>query len=121
MSSADWMPRNFYRRVEAMVPVEDPVIRARLVEILQLACADNAKSWLLTPEGKYERVQPRAGVPIVRAQSKFVETTRDRVKAAEASATSGRYSLSRLASPRGKADDKSPDGRRARRDAKKVT
>jgi polyphosphate kinase len=119
ISSADWMPRNFYRRVEAMVPVEDPVIRARVIEILQTTCADNAKSWLLTPVGKYERVQPKPAAPIVRAQAKFIETTRDRVKAAEAGATSGRFSLSRLAGPR-KPDDKSSDARRVRRDAKKT-
>jgi polyphosphate kinase len=122
VTSADWMPRNFHRRVEAMVPVEDPGIRGRLMETLQMQCADNAKSWALKSDGKYERVQPRPGAPILRMQSRLIEMTRDRIKAAEAGATAGRFSLSRLARARGKgssADEKSADGRRVRRDAKK--
>ncbi len=120
VTSADWMPRNFHRRVEAMIPVDDPLIRARLIEILQIQCADNAKTWLLKSDGKYERVQPKPGVPVVRSQTKFIEMTRDRLKAAEAGATGGRFSLGRLARARGKADEKSPDGRRARREAREA-
>jgi polyphosphate kinase len=118
VSSADWMPRNFHRRVEAMVPVEDAAIRARLIDALQLQCADNVKSWVLKSDGKYERVQPRPGAPVVRSQARLIEMTRDRLKAAEASATAGRFSLSRLARAR-KIDEKSADGRRVRRDPKK--
>lgn len=120
IASADWMPRNFHRRLEAMIPIEDPAIRARLVEILEIQVTDNAKSWLLKADGKYERVHPKPGQPIVRAQAKFIEMTRDRVKAAEGAATSGRFYLSRLASPRGKAEDKSGDGRRGRREAREA-
>ena len=61
ISSADWMPRNFHRRVETLIPIDDPALRARLIEILQLQIADNAKSWLLKPDGKYERVQIKPG------------------------------------------------------------
>jgi polyphosphate kinase len=120
IASADWMPRNFHRRLEAMIPIEDPGIRTRLIEILQIQVDDNAKSWLLKPDGKYERVQPKAGQPILRAQARFIEMTRDRTKAAEGAATSGRFYLSRLASPRGKAEDKSGDGRRGRREAREA-
>ncbi len=119
ISSADWMPRNFHRRVETLIPIEDPVLRARLIEMLQIQCADNAKTWLLQPDGKYERVQPKPGQPIFRAQARFIEMTRDRIKAAEANATTGRFSLSRLASSR-KLDEKSGEGRRARRDAREA-
>jgi polyphosphate kinase len=118
ISSADWMPRNFYRRVEAMIPVEDPSIVTRLIEIMKLQVSDNAKSWLLQRDGKYERVQPKPGEPIVRAQAKFIELTRDRVKGFEAGATSGRFYLRSLASSRAKLDDKPGDGRRARRDGR---
>ncbi len=118
-SSADWMPRNFHRRVETLIPVEDPVLRARLIEQLQIQCADNVKSWLLTSDGKYERVQLKPGQTPFRAQARFIEMTRDRVKTAEASASSGRFSLSRLASSR-KLDEKSGEGRRARRDAREA-
>ena len=119
ISSADWMPRNFHRRVETLIPIEDPVLRVRLIEILQLQCADTAKTWLLTPGGKYERVQVKPGQAPFRAQARFIEMTRDRIKTAEASPTNGRFSLSRLASTR-KLDDKSVEGRRARRDAREA-
>jgi polyphosphate kinase len=114
VGSADWMPRNFHRRVEAMLPIEDPAIRARLTDILDMQIADNAKSWVLQPDGKYERVQPKTGAPLVRCQAKFIEMTRDRVKAAEASATSGRF---HLLPQRAKLDGKLPDGRRPRSQA----
>jgi polyphosphate kinase len=114
IGSADWMPRNFHRRVEAMLPVEDPAIRARLTDMLDLQIADNVKSWVLKPDGKYERVQPKPGATPMRAQARFIEMTRDRVKAAEASTTGGRFHLlPRIA----RQDGKSPDGRRSRRDA----
>jgi polyphosphate kinase len=119
ISSADWMPRNFHRRVETLIPIEDPALRTRLIEILQLQCADTAKTWLLTPGGKYERVTVKAGQAPFRAQARFIEMTRDRIKTAEASATNGRFSLSRLASSR-KLDEKSVEGRRARRDAREA-
>jgi polyphosphate kinase len=122
MSSADWMPRNFHRRVEAMILVEDPAIRTRILEILELQVTDNTKSWLLRTDGKYERVQPKAGAPLVRAQARFIELTRDRVRAAEAGATSSRFYLSRQApSSRTKTDEKSSDTRRARREARDST
>ena len=38
IASADWMPRNFHRRVEVMVPIEDPAIRGRLIDILAVQC-----------------------------------------------------------------------------------
>jgi polyphosphate kinase len=120
ISSADWMPRNFHRRVETLIPIEDAALRARLIELLQIQCADNAKSWLLTSDGKYERVQLKAGQTPFRAQARFIEMTRDRIKTAEANATGGRFSLSRLASSR-KLDEKSGEGRRARRDAREAS
>jgi polyphosphate kinase len=114
IGSADWMPRNFHRRVEAMVPVEDPALRARLLEILELQLTDNVKAWSLRADGKYERVQPRPGAPLVRSQSRFIEMTRDRVRSAEAAATSGRFSLSALTRP--KVDTHLTEVRRARRE-----
>jgi polyphosphate kinase len=118
ISSADWMPRNFHRRVEALIPIEDPTLRAHLLEILQIQAADTAKTWLLASTGKYERVQPKSGQPALRGQARFIEQTRDRVRAAEAGATSGRFYLSRQAPSRSKADDKSGDRRRSRREAR---
>ena len=120
ISSADWMPRNFHRRVEALILVEDAAIRARVLEILQIQVADNTKSWMLKPDGKYERVQAKAGQPLLRAQARFIELTRDRVKAAEAGATSSRFYLSRQATSRTKPDDKSADARRVRREGREA-
>jgi polyphosphate kinase len=113
VGSADWMPRNFHRRVEAMLAVDDPIIRSRLIEIMQLQLADNAKSWLLKADGSYERVQAKPGAPVVRCQARFIEMTRDRVKAAEIAVTGGRF---HLLPQRGKLDGKAGEARRARRD-----
>ena len=114
IGSADWMPRNFHRRVEAMFPVDDPVLRARLIEILQIQLSDNVKSWALRTDGKYEHVLPKPGVPLLRSQARFIEMTRDRVKSAEAAATSGRFSLGVLSRPNIEAA--LTEGRRARRE-----
>ena len=117
IGSADWMPRNFHRRVEAMIPVEDPTLRTRLVDILELQLEDNVKAWTLREDGKYERVTPKPGKPLLRSQSKFIEMTRDRVKQAEAAATSGRFSLGALSRP--KVDTHLTEGRRPRREAQR--
>src|SRR5262249_24875876 len=54
MSSADWMPRNFHRRIEVMCPVEDPALRQRLLdEVLGTALRDNAKARRLLVDGGY--------------------------------------------------------------------
>ncbi len=86
ISSADWMPRNFHRRVEAMVPIEDPALRTRLIEILSVSVSDNVKAWSLQSDGTYQRVQPKANAALVRSQQRFVDLTRDKVKVAEAAA-----------------------------------
>ncbi len=57
-ASADWMPRNFFRRVETCFPVEDPALRAQVEEVLKLYWLDNVKSSRLLPSGAYERVEP---------------------------------------------------------------
>jgi polyphosphate kinase len=94
ISSADWMPRNFHRRVEIMVPVDDAALRGRLIEILAMSVNDNMKSWRLLSDGSYARVQPRPGAPLIRSQARFIEATREKVKGAEAAgAASGRFHL----------------------------
>jgi len=57
IGSADWMPRNLDRRVEAVIPVEDPSLQARLQEILDVNLADDVLAWTLGPDGRWERVQ----------------------------------------------------------------
>jgi len=73
LASADWMPRNFRRRVEIMFPIEDPNLKRRLVDgILGVVLADNVKARELQPDGTYRRVSPApAGEPSVRSQLEF--------------------------------------------------
>jgi len=58
LSSADWMERNFFRRVETCFPVENRRLRERLLEDLEAYLADNAQAWLLGADGRYARARP---------------------------------------------------------------
>jgi polyphosphate kinase len=59
LGSADWMPRNFFRRIEIVFPIEDAALRKRLVEqILAVHLADNTKASLLDAEAVYARPAP---------------------------------------------------------------
>ena len=60
-SSADWMPRNFHRRVEALIPILDADLRERIVGDLEIMFADNTKSWDLGPDGSYCTCRCRSG------------------------------------------------------------
>jgi polyphosphate kinase len=62
IGSADLRRRNLERRVEAMIPVEDPVAVARLEEILSLNLADDEQSWSLSPDGTWSRNPTVTGV-----------------------------------------------------------
>ncbi|MFO8040179.1 MAG: polyphosphate kinase 1 [Sodalinema sp.] len=53
IGSADWMPRNLNRRVEAVVPVQDPTIAKDLQEILGIMLSDNRQAWELQTDGSY--------------------------------------------------------------------
>jgi polyphosphate kinase len=75
VSSGDWMPRNFYRRIEVMYPILDNALRTRLVEqVLRVSLADDVKAWSLRSDGSYRR-RPRGRSP-VRSQEAFVELAR---------------------------------------------
>jgi polyphosphate kinase len=62
IGSADWMPRNLDRRVEAVTPVAAPHLRARLDEILELGLADDELAWELGADGAWERVPTVEGL-----------------------------------------------------------
>ena len=55
MSSADWMPRNFYSRVETLVPIEDTKLHQQAQHILLANILDVEQSWKLNAEGYYQR------------------------------------------------------------------
>ncbi len=61
MGSADLMPRNLESRVELVTPVEDPVLRAELLDVLERCFADNANAWELDGEGTWTRLAPANG------------------------------------------------------------
>jgi len=69
LSSADWMPRNFFRRVEVAFPVRDPELRDRVAEeSLFNYLRDNATAWVLQPDGSYTRTRPADGQEVFSAQ-----------------------------------------------------
>jgi polyphosphate kinase len=62
LSSADWMGRNFFRRIELCFPVLDPALKRRVIrEGLQPYLDDNCQAWEMSPEGTYELHKPRRG------------------------------------------------------------
>ncbi|HVR34221.1 MAG TPA: polyphosphate kinase 1 [Methylomirabilota bacterium] len=74
IGSADWMPRNFFRRIEIIFPVEDGVLRERVkTELLDIPLADNVKARLLRSDGSYYRPALRPGVRTRRSQTEFME------------------------------------------------
>jgi polyphosphate kinase len=63
IGSADLMERNLDRRVEALVPIEDPEARARIDAVLGVMLTDDRRSWQLGADGKYHRTEDLDGVP----------------------------------------------------------
>ncbi|VEB44419.1 Polyphosphate kinase [Chromobacterium violaceum] len=56
MSSADWMGRNFFRRIETCAPILDNKLKRRIIkEALRLYLEDNVNSWEMLPDGGYKR------------------------------------------------------------------
>ncbi len=81
LASADWMPRNFRRRVEVMWPVMDEALKRRVLDgILGTMWADSSKAWSLGPDGLYSRVPAEKDVPPIRSQVHFMEAARERAR-----------------------------------------
>lgn len=73
VGSADWMQRNFFRRIEVVFPIEDETLRQRIVErILPVYLADNRQAKLLKPNGAYLDVPRRNGEAEFSAQDFFI-------------------------------------------------
>jgi polyphosphate kinase len=87
LSSADWMPRNFLRRVEVAWPVLDADVRLRIRhEILSTMARDTVKNRVLQPDGSYRRAGADEGQPGLRSQVRFVELAQGALQAAKAEA-----------------------------------
>ena len=85
LSSADWMQRNFFRRVEIAFPVVEPALAKQVVEALDTMWRDNVRARELKADGTYVRLAPKEGEAAVDSQTLFVEDARRRVlKAVEA-------------------------------------
>jgi polyphosphate kinase len=83
LGSADWMPRNFFRRIEVMFPVEDARLRSRLTgELLQVVLNDNVKARQLQADGTYSRLIPSEGQSGVRSQTIFQALARESAREA---------------------------------------
>jgi polyphosphate kinase len=74
LASADWMPRNFHRRVEVMFPLLAPDIKQRLLrEILPVYLADNVRARRLGADGVFHMLRPGPDEPARRSQIEFLE------------------------------------------------
>jgi polyphosphate kinase len=82
LGSADWMPRNFLRRIEVAFPIMDPALRDRVInEVLPNFLTDRVKARELQPDGSYRRLKPEGTEPRVQAQWQFREKSRQRLQA----------------------------------------
>jgi polyphosphate kinase len=81
LSSADWMPRNFLRRVEVAFPIENPVLRDEIVNgVLPKFLHDRVKARELQPDGSYRRLKPEGTEPREQAQLQFRQRSRRQTK-----------------------------------------
>ncbi len=83
IASADWMSRNLEKRVELMIPIEEPALKRRLIRILETFFQDNTQASLLLPEGTSRRIVRDKGEKTFRAQEFFHQQARKAAKARE--------------------------------------
>jgi polyphosphate kinase len=76
IGSADWMPRNLDKRVEAIAPIEDADIQQQLGNILNTLLNDNCKAWELQPSGEYIQRQPGPTEQKRSAQTLLIEAAK---------------------------------------------
>src|SRR5256885_6849856 len=81
LSTADWMPRNFYRRIELAFPVETQALRDQIInDVIPAFLNDRVKARELQADGTYRRLKPEGEEPRRQAQWQFREVSRERVK-----------------------------------------
>ncbi|MFT4691370.1 MAG: polyphosphate kinase 1 [Verrucomicrobiia bacterium] len=82
IGSADWMPRNFFRRIETVFPIEDGRLRDRILsELIDVSLADNSKARVMRSNGSYRIPELEKGVAARRSQAQFIELSSPRKKA----------------------------------------
>lgn len=80
LSSADWMQRNFYSRIEVMFPIFDKQVRQRIIdEVLGHALEDTANAWELQSDGKWKRRLKTEGDQFD-SQQKFIDIARSHIE-----------------------------------------
>src|SRR3989442_38569 len=81
LSSGDWMPRNFFRRIEVAFPIETPALRNQIInDVIPTVLNDRVKARELQPNGTYRRLKPEGPEPRRQAQWQFREVSRERMK-----------------------------------------
>ena len=74
-ASADWMDRNFFRRIEVCFPISDATLKARILADLDANLLDNCQAWELRSDGSYQRAQGFAGRGIAVGPGAIADTT----------------------------------------------
>ena len=98
LASADWMPRNFQRRVEVMFPVEDPALSKYVrEEVLAAMASDTMKARVMRGDGTYERAAHAEGQAPVRSQQRFMDAAREKTRAGRLSMPSSPFRHATLA------------------------
>ncbi|HZL54386.1 MAG TPA: polyphosphate kinase 1 [Solirubrobacteraceae bacterium] len=83
ISSADLMPRNLNNRVELAVPIEDPLLRDEVCDVVDLCLADNHNAWDLGSGGVWQRRRPAPGEQVINAQEELMRRHSSQAAAAE--------------------------------------